>query len=212
MPSWIVNNCDGDLLSVDMAAVDIVLFCVPRSGSTVVHEILMQMFPEAGILRTHQFIPPPPLSVVVCCYRRVLDCIASHYRYRCRQDAPMSRDVARVFAGRYTEYWRTLFLYQRWARKSGRAFCRMVYEEHRGKPQVIYEQIQIDLPLRGRKLSLEVLKQYDIEHMRVRADASESPLMQPGHVGSGEVGSYKQYMTAEAVEEIDTLFSEYILP
>ncbi|MDY6825251.1 MAG: hypothetical protein SWH68_15885 [Thermodesulfobacteriota bacterium] len=56
---------------------EIIQFSPPRSGSTLVYNILRDIFPEKTIRKTHQYAPDFSRHRIVVTYRHPLDCIAS---------------------------------------------------------------------------------------------------------------------------------------
>jgi hypothetical protein len=58
---------------------DIIQFSVPRSGSTLVTQILRDLFADKHVVKTHNFINSPGSKIVVT-IRDFRDCLASNWR------------------------------------------------------------------------------------------------------------------------------------
>ncbi|MEJ2701034.1 MAG: hypothetical protein P8Z79_01185 [Sedimentisphaerales bacterium] len=64
----------------------IVQFGPPRSGSTVIYNILREVFPKKTIKKRHRYSPKDSIWPIVVSYRHPLDCIAS--RIQCCNQSP----------------------------------------------------------------------------------------------------------------------------
>lgn len=208
--NWVVNTPD-DALGLDMSQVRIVFYSVPRSAGTMIFQLLREMFPGGGIVWGHQFILPPRHAWVILSYRDFRDCAVSHWRYRFSVTQPMTQSFARVLAGWYLQHAWILTQYE-WA---GRVQCqgplRLRYETHLGHPQTVYRFLRKYCPLSDPKpVSNVVLESLCLEQQRLIADSGKSALMQPGHVGSGELGQYREILDGKCRGIFDSVLGSYL--
>lgn len=70
--------------------VAVVAYGVPRSGSTFIWQLLNDLFPDGGVVKTHDWLDVAADVPVVATIRDWRDCIVSHWRMGKPEDAQMS--------------------------------------------------------------------------------------------------------------------------
>ncbi len=208
--NWVINTPDGDC-DLDMESVRVVLFAIPRSGSTLLYQILRQMFPEGGILWTHQFIPPPKHAWLIISRRDLRDCLVSHCRHRLPQIDSIREDHIRFLAGWFWQFRSIATAYNSWQLAHGHgAPCEIHYEDHGGDPLKAYSILRRECK-RTDISEARPINLYTLERQRQRpiVDSGQHALMQPGHIGDGVTGSYHEALTGPCIELADDIFREY---
>jgi len=74
----------------------IIQFSPPRSGSTLVYNILRELFPKRTIKKRHSYKPRDSVWPTVVTYRHPLDCIASHIQ--CHENAATDEELEKQIA------------------------------------------------------------------------------------------------------------------
>ncbi len=189
--NWIINS-PLDMAGLDMRTIRVILYAVPRSGSTLLHQILQLMFPEGGIIRTHQFIPPPQGAWGIVSCRDFRDCIMSYCRYRLPHIEHIGLDEARVLAGWFSQFAALVLQYHLWDVSHALKCLSMIrYENHWGDPLRAYSLLS-SCPFPDAKVPTNHdLAKLSREIQRPRVDAGKSIWMDPGHIGEGATGMYK---------------------
>ncbi len=201
--NWVINTPDGDC-DLDMDSIRVILFCTPRSGSTLLYQILRLMFPDVGILWTHQFIPPPAHAWLIISHRDVRDCIASHCRHRLPDLENITPGHMRFLAGWFWQFGAIAEAYGDWSATYNRpplATITINYREHDGDPRRAYALLQALCP----RIDVSEVSEADLtalgrDKQRPIVDSGNSDVMQPGHIGTGESGSYRGAFSAECIE------------
>ena len=198
--NWVINS-PADGCDINMDDVRIILYATPRSGSTLLYQILCLMFPEGGILLTHQFIPPPPHVWLIMSDRDIMDCIASHFRHRLPELSPITESHVRIVAGWYSQFSVIADHYRDRECHLNCPPCHIHYEVHGGDPARAYTMLHTRCPLGlGGGVTGAALYALGREQQRPIVDAGESTLMQPGHIGSGKSGTYRDMLSDDCVE------------
>ncbi len=199
--NWVINTPDGDC-DIDMDDIRVILFGVPRSGSTLLYQILRLMFPDGGILWTHQFIPPPPDVWLIISERDIRDCMASYCRHRL-PGLEITPSHMRFLAGWFWQFRAIAGAYRDWLQPRARRGrpTSISYREHHGGPCKAYAILQALCPRDdASEVSEADLIALERDKQRPIVDGGHSDVMEPGHIGTGEHGSYRGAFSAECIK------------
>ena len=210
------NQFKRQLSSMQKKRNKIIQFSPPRSGSTLVTNILKEIFPSKTILKTHVCNEEISQYPVVVTYRHPLDCIASSIQaYELSPTDSVIEDKILGFE-RYG-IWEILKI------KNSSNVLMLQYEIFFNNFEVIYSGIEdffnINIPLDKKN---EITQKYDVNKIKTFIDKAglssfqeydNSSLWHGNHISKyqGKPGYYKDFFTREQIEYLKSIYHQYLL-
>lgn len=193
----------------------IIQFSPPRSGSTLVTNILKDIFPKKTILKKHSWIEEMSKCPVVVTYRHPLDCIASSIQaYELNPNNEVIQE--RIIGFERNGIWEILDI------KNQSNVLMLRYEKFFNNFEVIYSEIEnfFDIKL-SVEIKSEINEKYDIKNVKNTIqkkslssfqEYDQSTLWHGNHISqyNGQSKYYKEFFTEEQIQYLKSIYSRYL--
>jgi len=204
------NGFYKNLEDVPESDLEFVCYGIPRSGSTLVYQLISGIYPE-GVAKTHRYCPHRVKTAVS--FRDFRDVVVSLWRRSNpgNMDRQMSQEDIEKFAGLCKERVQELNRYF-----DRGAICPLRYEDFATKPATVFDAVQktFGVAVSPEKIS-ELVNQYSLERntevsQRLRGFKQVDPGSQihGNHIFRGEIGGWRQFIRDRDVEPLETLLNE----
>jgi hypothetical protein len=204
------NGFYKNLENVAEADLEFVCYGIPRSGSTLIYQLISGIYPE-GVVKTHRYCPH--LVKTAVSYRDFRDVVVSLWR---RSDpANVDRQMNQADIEKFAS------LCQDRVKELNRYFdrgdiCPLRYEDFATKPALVFEAIERRFGITvSPEKSTELIDQYSLEKNReVSKRLGGFKQIDPGsqihgnHIFRGEIGGWRQFVRDCDAERLQTLLQE----
>lgn len=201
------NGYYDDLRRIEPGELEFVCYGIPRSGSTLVYQLIAGICP-AGVAKTHSYCDHPVKTLVS--YRDFRDITVSGWRGfdPAHLQRRMTEGEIRTCADLCRANVRVL---DRYFRRSD--VCRLKYEEFAGKPELIFSAIEsafgIVVPVARiaelvRRHSLAENKRIS-ERLEHFSQCDPKNQIHGNHIYRGEVGSWRDFVDERGAELLESL-------
>jgi len=196
----------------DVAETDLEFVCygIPRSGSTLVFQLISWIYPE-GVAKTHRYCPHHVKTAVS--FRDFRDVVVSLWR---RSDpANVNRQMNQADVEKFANLCRDR------VKELDRYFdrgdiCPLRYEDFATKPAIVFEAVKkaFDIIVSPEKIA-ELVNQYSLERNREvsqrlrgfkQIDAGSQ--IHGNHIFRGEIGGWRQFVKDRDAERLELLLQE----
>jgi hypothetical protein len=196
----------------DVAETDLEFVCygIPRSGSTLVFQLISGIYPE-GVAKTHRYCPHHVKTAVS--FRDFRDVVVSLWR---RSDpANVNRQMNQADVEKFANLCRDR------VKELDRYFdrgdiCPLRYEDFATKPAIVFEAVKkaFDIIVSPEKIA-ELVNQYSLERNREvsqrlrgfkQIDAGSQ--IHGNHIFRGEIGGWRQFVKDRDAERLELLLQE----
>ena len=188
--------------NIDPADVAVISYGVPRSGTTWAYQILRDLYPDGGVMKTHSYLGLPESVPAMVTYRDFRDVAISYWRVcRPEQSGPLTEEEIVRLAG-IVHLWVVHF--ERYLERPNRVVLR--YEDFTKRPADIFPELEQVL---GRTIDADtrriLLEAHSLEinrGLRVFTDIPDptwgrhnhvAPLP-GGHCHEGQVGTWQRFV------------------
>src|SRR5205807_3293258 len=196
----------------NVAEIDLEFVCygIPRSGSTLVYQLISGIYPE-GVAKTHRYCPHRVKTAVS--FRDFRDVVVSLWRRSnpAKVDRQMNQGDIEKFAGICQDRVKDL---NRYFDRGG--ICPLRYEDFASKHAAVFEALEkaFDIVVSPEKIT-ELVNQYSLERnrevsQRLRDFKQIDPESQihGNHIYRGEIGGWRQFVGDRDAERLETLLQE----
>jgi len=191
----------------------IVQFGIPRSGSTVVYNIVRELRPWARVKKVHDLRGMDKRLPVICTYRNPLDVMASLFESQ-RLEATAENLERQIVLLNLQGIWDIFLL------KEHPHALLLKYERFAGDLEWAVEQVArfLDVPLPPARRK-DIVSRYDLSRIKQATDAlgdfsvvDKQTGFHGNHVSRFEGGSgyYRQVFSDEQVEELKRTFDFFL--
>jgi hypothetical protein len=203
----LTNGFYKTLDNVNEADVEFVCYGIPRSGSTLVYQLISGIFPQ-GVVKTHRYCPQHVKTAVS--FRDFRDVVVSLWR---RSDPKhISRQMTEAEVEKF------VLLCQERVKDLDRYFdrggiCPLRYEEFAANPALVFAAVEktFSIVVPAEKIA-ELIGQYSFDRNRERSQGlgrfkSVDPASQihGNHIYRGEIGGWREFVTDQGAERLELL-------
>jgi hypothetical protein len=196
----------------DVAETDLEFVCygIPRSGSTLVYQLISGIYPE-GVAKTHRYCPHHVKTAVS--FRDFRDVVVSLWRRSNPVNA--NRQMKPVDIEKFAN------LCQDRVEDLNRYFdrgdiCALRYEDFATKPAIVFEAVEKTFGIRVSPEKIaELVNQYSLERNREvsqrlrgfkQIDAGSQ--IHGNHIFRGEIGGWRQFVRDRDADRLESLLDE----
>ena len=203
LPNGFYKALDG----VNEADLEFICYGIPRSGSTLVYQLISEIYPE-GVAKTHRYCSQRVKTVVS--FRDFRDVVVSLWRRSnpANRGRQMSDADVDKFAALCQDRVKELDQY------FGRGgICPLRYEDFVNNPAVIFAAIEkaFGITVSPKKVQ-ELVNQYSLEKNREVSrrlggfkDVDPATQIHGNHIHRGEVGAWRQFVKGRTAERLEYL-------
>jgi Sulfotransferase domain len=209
----LTNGFYQNLDQVDSDEIEFVCFGIPRSGSTLVYQLISALFPE-GVAKTHQYCRHCVKTLVS--FRDFRDVVVSLWR---RSDPSNLRRRMRAadvdeFAALCQERVKAL---DRYFDRGG--ICPLRYEEFVADPRVIFSSVEkvFGTTVSADKIE-ELVRKYSLQKNREISErltgfkqVDPATQIHGNHIYRGEVGSWRQFVDNDTAGRLEQVLRSSLL-
>src|SRR5437763_130993 len=204
------NGFYKNLENVAETDLEFVCYGIPRSGSTLVYQLISGIYPE-GVAKTHRYCPHRVKTAVS--FRDFRDVVVSLWRRSdpANVDRQMNEADIEKFAG----------LCQDRVKELNRYFdrgdiCPLRYEDFATKPSTVFEAVEktFGIVVSPEKIA-ELVNQHSLERNReVSERLSSFKQIDPesqihgNHIFRGEIGGWRQFVSDRDAGRLELLLQE----
>ncbi|HST30554.1 MAG TPA: sulfotransferase domain-containing protein [Chthoniobacterales bacterium] len=206
----LANGFYKRLDDVPESELELVCYGIPRSGSTLVYQLISGIYPE-GIAKTHRYCPYRVKTTVS--FRDFRDVVVSLWRRSnpTKVDRGMTEEDIEKFTATCRQRIEEL---DRYFERGG--ICPLRYEDFAPNPALVFSALErrfgiIVAPEKAAGL----IAQYSIEKNAAIAQKlgnfkSIDPASQihGNHIFRGEIGGWRQFVTGDAAKRLEKLLEE----
>ena len=169
-----------------------VLAGIPRSGTVFLWQMLRDLFPEGGVIHTHEYLEPPGVPVI-CTYRDPRDCLASHWR----RDRPEGAG----HAPREKLFWYAGMMHRfAWIFRQYRQRCSPLILKYENviSSELAVLQMMADHVGRTPRHPRRIVRRHSLDANRrlqqksKRGEFNPETMLHSRHVGTGGVGAWRE--------------------
>jgi hypothetical protein len=204
------NGFYKNLEEVPETDLEFVCYGIPRSGSTLVYQLISGIYPE-GVAKTHRYCPHRVKTAVS--YRDFRDVVVSLWRRSNpdKVDRQMKPAEIEKFAGLCQDRVKDL---NRYFDRGG--ICPLRYEDFATQPALVFEAVEktFGIAVSPEKIA-DLINQYSLERNREvsqrlrdfkQIDAESQ--IHGNHIYRGEVGGWRQFVRDRDAERLEVLLEE----
>jgi hypothetical protein len=204
------NGFYKNLENVSEADLEFVCYGIPRSGSTLVYQLISGIYPE-GVVKTHRYCPHRVKTAVS--FRDFRDVVVSLWRRSdpVNVDRQMNQADIEKFAGLCQDRVKEL---NRYFDRGG--ICPLRYEDFATKPATVFDAVEktFGIAVSPEKVT-ELVNQYSLERNREvserlrgfkQVDAGSQ--IHGNHIYRGEIGGWRQFVKDRDAERLELLLQE----
>ena len=204
------NGFYKNLENVPEADLEFVCYGIPRSGSTLVYQLISGIYPE-GVAKTHRYCPHRVKTAVS--FRDFRDVVVSLWRRSNpdKVDRQMKQAEIEKFAGLCQDRVKDLNHY---FDRGG--ICPLRYEDFATKPATVFDAVKktFGIAVSPEKIT-ELVDRYSFEKNReVSERLSSFKQIDPesqihgNHIYRGEIGGWRQFIRDRDAERLELLLEE----
>lgn len=188
--------------NIDPADVAVISYGVPRSGTTWAYQIVRDLYPGGGVMKTHSYLALPASIPAVVTYRDFRDVAISYWRVsRPERSGPISEEDLVRLAG-LVHLW--IVHFERYLSRLNRAVLR--YEDFVERPSDIFPELEQVLQRTidddTRQLLIESHSLEINRGLRVFTDIPDPTWgaqnylrrLPGGHCHEGQVGTWRRFV------------------
>lgn len=189
----------------------VLAYGMPRSGSRFIYHCLCNLFPEGGVVATHDYLLLDQSVPIIVGIRDPRDCVVSHWRFRMPDAAARGHLleeelvqlagkylhaswIAEHYVGRHQET--RVLRFEEWTINHERLF------------DTLTSHLRIDITPHQRA---DILAAHNIERARAisrgEISAHWKPPLEAGHVHEGLAGTWRRYVQAKHVAFLNHLLA-----
>jgi Sulfotransferase domain len=204
------NGFYKNLENVPETDLEFVCYGIPRSGSTLVYQLISGIYPE-GVAKTHRYCPHRVKTAVS--FRDFRDVVVSLWRRSdpASVDRQMNETDIEKFAGLCQDRVKEL---NRYFDRGG--ICPLRYEDFATKPATVFEAVEktFGIAVSPEKIT-ELVDQYSLERNREvsqrlrgfkQIDAGSQ--IHGNHIFRGEIGGWRQFVKDPDAERLERLLQD----
>jgi Sulfotransferase domain len=203
----LTNGFYKTLDKVNEADVEFVCYGIPRSGSTLVYQLISGIFPQ-GVVKTHRYCPQQVKTAVS--FRDFRDVVVSLWRRSDPQNISRRMTAAEVekFAALCHDRVKDL---NRYFDRGG--ICPLRYEEFAANPALVFAAIKktFGIVVAAEKIA-ELVGHYSFERNRERSrrlgrfkSIDPASQLHGNHMYRGEIGGWREFVTDSGAERLELL-------
>ena len=204
------NGFYKQLNDVPESELEVVCYGIPRSGSTLVYQLISGIFPT-GVAKTHRYCPHHVKTTVS--FRDFRDVVASLWRRSnpTKLDRGMTTEEVEKFGATCLERIEEL---DRYFDRDG--ICPLRYEEFASNPSLVFSAFEkaFAVTVTPEKVS-QLIAEFSIEKnaaisQKLGSFKEIDPTSQihGNHIFRGEVGGWRQFVRGAAAERLEDLLDE----
>ena len=207
------NGFYKDLENVPEADLEFVCYGIPRSGSTLVYQLISGIYP-AGVAKTHRYCHHRVKTAVS--FRDFRDVVVSLWRRSnpAKADGQMNEAEIEKFAGLCQDRVKDLNRYF-----DRGDICSLRYEDFATKPATVFKAVEktFGIAVSPEKIA-ELVNQYSLERNReVSERLSSFKQIDPesqihgNHIYRGEIGGWRHFVSDRDAGRLELLLQEPLL-
>ncbi len=207
------NGFYKQLDEVKQSDLEFVCYGIPRSGSTLVYQLISGIYPQ-GVAKTHRYCPHRVKTTVS--FRDFRDVVVSLWRRSnpMKLEQGMTDDDVKKFTATCRQRIEEL---DRYFERGG--ICPLRYEEFAPNPALVFSALEraygiIVAPEKAAALIAESsIEKNAAIAQKLASFKSIDPASQihGNHIYRGEVGGWRQFVSGEAAERLEELLREPLL-
>jgi len=204
------NGFYKELDQVRESDLEVVCYGIPRSGSTLVYQLISGIYPK-GVVKTHRYCPHRVKTTVS--FRDFRDVVVSLWRRS--NPAALKRQMTRPEVEKFTSTCLSrIEALERYFERGG--ICALRYEEFAPNPALVFSALEqsfgvVVAPDKAAQLiSHSSLEKNAAIAQELGSFKSIDPTSQihGNHIYRGEIGGWPQFVAGEAAERLEELLRE----
>jgi hypothetical protein len=206
----VANGFYKNLENVPEADLEFVCYGIPRSGSTLVYQLISGIYP-AGVAKTHRYCSHRVKTAVS--FRDFRDVVVSLWRRSnpAKVDRGMNEADIEKFAGICQDRVKDL---NRYFDRGG--ICPLRYEDFAAKPATVFEAVEktFGIAVSPEKVT-ELVNQYSLERNREVSQRlggfkqiDPESQIHGNHIYRGEIGGWRQFVKDRDAGRLELLLQE----
>jgi len=204
------NGFYKNLEDVSEAGLEFVCYGIPRSGSTLVYQLISGIYPE-GVAKTHRYCPHRVKTAVS--FRDFRDVVVSLWRRSnpTKVDRQMNQADIEKFAGICQDRVKDL---NRYFDRGG--ICPLRYEDFATKPATVFEAVEktFGITVSPEKIT-QLVDRYSLERNREVSQRlggfkqiDPESQIHGDHIYRGEIGGWREFVRDRDAEWFELLLQE----
>ena len=201
------NGFYQTLEDVDAKDLEFICFGVPRSGSTLIYQLISALFP-VGVAKTHQYCHHRAKTVVS--FRDFRDVVVSLWRRTNSQNSYERMRAAEIdeFAGLCLE---KVAVLDKYFERGG--ICPLRYEDFCADPSVIFSSLKSTFAIEvGAETVYQLTCRYSLrknkeisERLSGFKEVDPATQIHGNHIYRGEIGSWREFVNEDMGARLESL-------
>jgi len=209
----LANGFYKRLDDVQESELEVVCYGIPRSGSTLVYQLISGIYPQ-GVAKTHRYCPHRVKTTVS--FRDFRDVVVSLWRRSnpARLDQGMTDDDVEKFTATCRQRIQEL---DRYFERGG--ICPLRYEEFAPKPALVFSALEraFGVAVAPDKAAQLVAESSIEKNVAIAQKLGNFKSIDPAsqihgnHIYRGEIGGWRKFVAGGAAERLENLLREPLL-